>query len=116
MRRLDTEKSFYRKNEGLIGGWWTEIIQAIGKGDDLGIGEILSQLLGAAMEIADMGINAGDVFAFQFEDQPQHPVSAGMLGPQVEKNFLGASAVLLYLVQYRYIRHLFAPDCGEPPS
>ena len=45
MRRLDTEKSFYRKNEGLIGGWWTEIIQAIGKGDDLGIGEILSQLL-----------------------------------------------------------------------
>ena len=69
-----------------------DIIQAVEIGDRLQIGLVLDQLLGAAMQQADMRIHAGDDLAVQVQDQAQHAMRRRMLRPEIDGQlrFVGA--------------------------
>ena len=48
------------------------------------IGLVLDQLFGAAMEQADMGIDAGDDLAVQVQHQAQHAMRGRMLRTEID--------------------------------
>ena len=61
LRRLDVEELLDRQREGEVVGGRAEIVEPVGQREDLRVGEALGQLLGAPVEIADVGIDARDV-------------------------------------------------------
>ena len=89
LRRLDVEELLDRQREGEVVGGRAEIVEPVGQREDLGVGEALGQLLGAAVEIADVGIDAGDVLGLHLEHEPQDAVGAGVLRAEVEQHLLG---------------------------
>ena len=62
-----------------------DIVEPVEIRDRLQIGLVLDQLFGAAMQQADMRIDALDDFAVQFEDKPQHAVRRRMLRPEIDR-------------------------------
>ena len=65
-----------------------EIVEPIGVRRKLDIAQILADLLLAAVEIADVWIGFADPFAVGFQENAQHPVSAGMLRAHVDEDFV----------------------------
>ena len=61
------------------------IVEAVEIGHGLQIGLVLDQLFGAAMQQADMRIDAGDDFAVEFEHEAQHAVRRRMLRAEVDR-------------------------------
>ena len=61
-----------------------DIIEPVEIRDRLQIGLLLDQLFGAAMQQADMRIDALDDFAIEFEHQAQHAVGRRMLRPEID--------------------------------
>ena len=65
----------------------------LGKGDlpfYLGIGTLLGQLFGAAMQIAEDGLYVQDHLSVEGDTQPEHTVSTRVLGPYVYHYRFGA--------------------------
>lgn len=60
-----------------------DIIEPVEIGHRLQIGLGLDQLLGAAMQKADMRIDALNDLAVQFEDQPENTVSSRVLRAEI---------------------------------
>src|SRR3546814_15267352 len=56
--------------------------------DRLQIGLVLDELLGAAMQEADMRIEPIDHLAVHFHDQAQHAMGRGMLRPEIHRQRL----------------------------
>ncbi len=81
---LQSQQLFDRQAEGMLLVHRRDIVQPVEIGDRLQIGLVLDQLLGAAMQKPDMGIDAGDDFAVQIQDQPQHAMGGRMLGPEIQ--------------------------------
>ncbi len=61
-----------------------DIVEPVEIGDRLQIGLIFDQLLGAAMEQADMRIDPLDELAVEFENHAQNAVGGRMLRPKID--------------------------------
>ena len=92
-----------------------DVIQAVEIGNRLQIGLVLDQLLGAAMQQADMRIDAGDDLAVQVQDQAQHAVRRRMLRTEVDGHLRIVGDMTLLGVQ-RDGRHGVFPGLPEVAS
>ena len=70
--------------EGVLLVHRRDVIEPVEIGDRLEIGLVLDQLLGAAMQQADMRIDARDDFAVQLQHQAQHAMRRRMLRPEID--------------------------------
>ena len=61
-----------------------DVVEAVEIGDRLEVGLGLDQLLGAAMQQADMRIDAVDNLAVELEHEAQHAVGRRMLRPEID--------------------------------
>ena len=83
-RHRDAEQLFRREAEGMLLIHRRDIVEPVEIRDRLQIGLLLDQLLGAAMQQADMRIDALDHFAVEFEHETQHAVRRRMLRPEID--------------------------------
>ena len=87
-RRLDTQQLFRCKREGVLLVHRRDIVEPVEIGHGLQIGLVLDQLLGAAVQQADMGIGPLDDLAVHLQHQAQHAVGRRMLRPEVQVEIL----------------------------
>ena len=102
-RNLHPQQLLHRQAVGQVVGHGAEIVDAVGHGHDLLIELRFAGLLDAGVQIADVGHDAHDGFAVDFQQQPQHAVRRGMLRAHVQDHRL-----VLRRVQYRrwsHVRH-----------
>ena len=81
---VDAGQLFDRQHEGVLLVHRRDVIEAVKIGDRLKVRLVLDQLLGAAVQQADVGIGALDDLAVQLQHQAQHPVGGRMLGAEVD--------------------------------
>ncbi len=62
-----------------------DIVEPVEIGHRLQIGLVLDQLFGAAVEQADMRIDALDDLAVELQHQAQHAVRGRMLRPEIDR-------------------------------
>ena len=60
------------------------VVEPIEVADRLQIGLVLDQLLGAAVQEADVGVDAFHDLAVQLQHEAQHAVGRGVLGAEVD--------------------------------
>jgi hypothetical protein len=83
-RHLDAEQLFHRQAVGVLVAHHRDVVETVQVGQGLQPGARLGQLLGGAMQQADMRIGANDDFAVEFQHQAQHAVRRRMLRTEVE--------------------------------
>jgi len=83
-RNLDVEQPLDREAEGVLLVHRRAVIEPVEIGHVLQVGARLHELLGAAMQEADMRIAALDDLAIELHDQPQHAVRRRMLRAEVD--------------------------------
>jgi len=83
-RDLNIQQLFDGQGKTLFVGHHGDIVEAVEVGHGLQVGFIFDQLLGAAVQQADMGVGAYDLLAVELEKQAQYAVGGGMLGPEVD--------------------------------
>jgi len=66
-----------------------QVVGPVGEGDVLVVVAGLAQLLGAPVQVADDRLAVDDGLAVQVQDDAQHPVGRGVLGPHVELHLTG---------------------------
>ena len=71
-----------------------DIVEPVEIGQRLKIGLVLDQLLGAAMEQADMRVDALDDLAVELEHEAQHAMGRRMLRPEID----GEVAVVAFML------------------
>ena len=81
---LDAEQLFDRQAEGVLLVHRRDVIEPVEIGHRLQIGLVLDQLLGAAVQQADMRIDALDDLAVEFQHQAQHAMRGRMLRPEID--------------------------------
>jgi hypothetical protein len=69
-------------------------IAASGVGNPLPGGQVLPDLLGAAVQVADVRLDLRDDLAVGPQHQPEHAVRAGMLRPHVDEHLVRADVEL----------------------
>ena len=69
-----------------------DVVEPVEIRDRLQVGLVLDQLFGAAMEKADMRVDALDDFAVKLQHEAQHAVRRGMLRPEIDGEIAEASA------------------------
>jgi hypothetical protein len=84
LRDVDIQQFLYRQREALLVGHHADVVETIKVRESLQIRAILNELLGAAMQQANMGIGSHNLFAIEFQNQPQHAVGSGMLRPEID--------------------------------
>jgi len=84
-RHGDAEQTLDGQRIGVLLVHRRHVVEAVEVRHGLQIGLVLDQLLGAAMQQADMGIDALDHFAVQLQHQTQHAVRGGMLGAEIDR-------------------------------
>ena len=80
----DAEQLLDREAEGVLLVHRRDVVEPVEIGDRLQIGLVLDQLLGAAMQQADMRVDALDDLAVELEHQAQHAVRRRMLRPEID--------------------------------
>ena len=71
-----------------------DVVEAVEIRDRLQVGLLLDQLLGAAMQQADMRIDAFDDFAVELEHQTQHAMRRRVLRPEVDGEIAERGSVI----------------------
>jgi hypothetical protein len=71
-----------------------EVVGPVGEGDDLIVLAVLTQLLEAGVEIADVRNHPDHRLAVQLDHQPQHAVRRRVLGTDVDQHVLGAEPLV----------------------
>ena len=66
-----------------------DVVEPVEVADGLQVGLVLDQLLGAAMQEADVGIDALHDLAVELQHQAQHAVGGRMLRPEVDVEVCG---------------------------
>ena len=61
-----------------------DVVEPVEVADRLQVGLVLDQLLGAAMQQADVRVDALHHLAVELQHQPQHPVRRRMLRAEVD--------------------------------
>ena len=105
-RDRNAEQALDRQRVGVLLVHRRDIVEPIEIGHVLQIGARLHQLLGAAMQQADMRIDALDHFAVELQHQPQHAVRRRMLRPEVDREV----AEVLFGHGRRRVAHRFLPN------
>ncbi len=67
-----------------------QVVHPVGVGNPLPRREVLADLLGAAVQIADVRRDFADDLAVGPQHQAQHAVRAGVLRPHVDEHLVGA--------------------------
>jgi hypothetical protein len=83
-RHLDPDQLFDRQAEGMLLVHRRPVVEPVEIRDRLQVGLVLDQLLGAAVEQADMGVDPRHHLAVELEDQAQHPVRRRMLRSEID--------------------------------
>ena len=109
-RHLDAQQLFGRKAKGVFLVHRGDIVEPVEIRDRLQIGLLLDQLLGAAMQEADMRIDALDHLSVQFQDEAQNSVSGRMLRSEVDRKVAQTLALLIHGDQ------AFGPAFSSPGS
>ena len=89
-RHFDAQQFLDGENVAVLHVERRAIIQSIEVRERLQVGLVLDQLLGTAMEQADMRIDALDDFAVQFHHQTQHAVRRRMLRAEIDRVIVDA--------------------------
>jgi hypothetical protein len=84
-RHFEPEQFLDGEHEAVLHAHRRAIIEPVEIGQRLEIGLVLAELLGAAMEQADMGIDPLDDLAVELEHEPEHAVRGRMLRPEVDR-------------------------------
>ncbi len=97
-RHRHLDQLFDGQAEGVFLVHRRHIVEPIEIGDVLEVGARLHQLFGAAVQQADMRIDALDDLAVQFQHQAQHAVRGRVLRAEIERElavvlFLGARGI-----------------------
>ena len=87
-RHCDAEHALDRQREGVLLVHRRDVIEPVEIGHGLEIGLVLDQLLGAAMQQADMRIDALDDFAVQLQHEAQHAVRRRVLRPEIDRELV----------------------------
>ena len=96
--------------EGMLLVHRRDIVEPVEIADRLQIGLVLDQLLGAAMQQADMRIDALDNLAVEFQHQAQHAVGRRMLRAEIDGESCGLvsqPSVLRLLVARQHVFSAF---------
>src|SRR5262249_18628264 len=72
------------------------IVEPVEVRDRLQIGLVLDQLLGTAVQEADMGVNALDHLAVEFEHEAKHAMRRRMLRPEVDGEIAGGCGYVVH--------------------
>ena len=70
--------------EGVLLVHRRDVVEAVEIADRLQVGLVLDQLLGAAVQQADVGVDALHHLAVELQHEAQHAVGGGMLGAEVD--------------------------------
>ena len=102
-RHLQPEQLLRREAEGVLLVHRRDIVEPVEIRDRLQIGLVLDQLLGAAMQQADMRIDALDHLAVELQHEAQHAVRRRMLRPEVDGEVARAerSSAIMHLAPTR---------------
>ena len=71
-----------------------QVVHAVGVGDELDRRDVLADLLGAAVQIAEVRRHLGNDLAVGPQHQAQHAVRAGVLRAHVDEHLVGADVEL----------------------
>ena len=85
-RNFQIQQLLDRQAESQVVGERREVIHPIGQRDALRIGERLKGFLKTRVEVTDVEKRADDRFPVELENQAEHAVRRGMLGPQTEND------------------------------
>src|SRR3954471_1154032 len=85
------------QTEGVLLAHRRDVIEPVEVRDGLQVGLVLDELLGAAVQKPDMGINALHDLAIQLENKTEHAVSAGCCGPKLIVKFRMLCSAMLHL-------------------
>ena len=97
---LQVEQLLDRQAEGVLLVHRRDVVEPVEVADGLQVGLVLDQLLGAAMQQADVRIDALHHLAVELQHQAQHAVRRRMLRPEVDVNWrisVSATSMPLYL-------------------
>ena len=83
-RHREAEQLLGREAEGMLLVHRRDVVEPVEIRDRLQIGLVLDQLLGAAMQQADMRIDALDHLAVELQHQAQHAMRRRMLRPEID--------------------------------
>ena len=84
LRHLDPEQLFDRQAERVLLIHRRDVVEPVEIRHRLQVGLVLDQLFGAAVEQADMGIDALHHFAIELEHQTKHAVRGRMLRTEID--------------------------------
>ena len=82
-RHFDAQQLLDRQREGVLLAHRRDVIEPVEIGDRLEVGLVLDQLLGAAMQQADMRDRRAHHLAVHLQHQAQHAVRRRMLRPEI---------------------------------
>src|SRR5205807_3478604 len=82
-RHRNRDEALRREAERVLLIHRRDVIEPVEITDRLEIGLMLDQLLGAAMQQADVRIDALDDFSVELEDKPQHPMGRRVLRSKI---------------------------------
>ena len=71
-----------------------QVVHPVGVRDELDRRDVLADLLGAAVQVAEVRRDLGDDLAVGAQHEPQHAVRAGVLRPHVDEHLVGADVEL----------------------
>jgi len=86
---LDAKELLDRPHVGELVGDGAQVVEAVGVGQHLGPGLALADLLQRAVQIADVDVRVLHELAVEAQDNAQHPVRTGVLGPHVDEQLFG---------------------------
>ena len=82
---LNVEQLLDGQSKTLLVGHHRDVVETVKVRERLEVGPVLAQLLGAAMQKADVGVGTNNLFTLELENQAQHTVSGRMLGTEVDR-------------------------------
>ncbi len=85
MRDLEAHQLLDGEHEAVLHAHRRAVIEPVEVRQRLGVGLVLDQLLGAAVEQADMRVDPLDDLAVQLHDQAEHAVRRRVLRPEVDR-------------------------------
>jgi hypothetical protein len=83
-RRFDAEQLFDGQHVAVLVAHHRHVVEAVHVRDRLQVGARFAQLLGAAVQQADVRVGALDHFAVEFEHEAQHAVRCRVLRTKVQ--------------------------------
>ena len=111
-RHLDAEQPLGRKAERMLLVHRRDIVEPVEIGHRLQIGLGLDQLLGAAMQQADMRIDPFHHLAVQLQHETQHAMRRRMLRTEIDREVAECRALLVHARAPTHLVAFSSPGSG----